>query len=104
MGTFEITQKAFVESMLNRFRVNLSSEIPAAHGVELGLGEEGEPKGDWPCREAVGSLMWLSTMTPPDMSKSGARCGAPFAQPHRQALESSSEDHDIPATGQGIWI
>ena len=68
LGTMEITQKDFVESMLNRFGVNSSSDIPATPGVELSPREEGEPKGDWPYREAVGSLMWLSTMTQPDIS------------------------------------
>ena len=35
--------------------------------MELGPREEGEPGGDWPYREAAGSLMWLSTMTKPDI-------------------------------------
>ena len=68
LGTLEITQKAVVESMLNRFGVNSFSDIPATPGVEIGPREEGELKGDWPYREAVGSLMWLSTMTRPDIS------------------------------------
>ena len=68
LGTLEGTQKAFVESMLNRFGVNSSSDIPATPGVELGPREEGEPRRDWPYREAVGSLMWRSTMTRPDIS------------------------------------
>ena len=68
LGTLEITQKALVESMLNRFGVNSSSDIPATPGVELGPREEGEPNGDWPYREGVGSLMWLSTMTRLDIS------------------------------------
>ena len=68
LSTLEITQKAFVESMLNRFGVNSSSDIPATPGVDLGPREEGEAKGDWPYREAVGSLMWLSAMTRPDIS------------------------------------
>ena len=68
LGMFEITQKAFVESMLNRIGVNSSSDIPATPGVKLCPREEGEPKGDWPYREAVGSLMWLSNMTRPDIS------------------------------------
>ena len=54
--------------MLNRFGVSSSSDIPATPGVELGPRAEGEPKGDWPYREAVGSLMWLWTMTRPDIS------------------------------------
>ena len=68
LGTLEITQKDFVENMLNCFDVNLSSDVPAAPGVELDPREEGEPKEDLPYREAVGSLMWLSTMTRPDIS------------------------------------
>ena len=68
LGTLDITQKAFVESMLNRFGVNSSSDIPATPGVELGPREEAEPNGDWPYREGVGSLMWLSTMTRLDIS------------------------------------
>ena len=50
------------------FGANSSSNIPATPGVELGLSEEGKPKGDWPYREAVGSLMWLSIMTRSDIS------------------------------------
>ena len=68
LGTPEIAQKAFVESVLNRFGVSSSSEIPATPGVELGPKEEGEPKWGLPYKEAVGSLMWLSTMTRPHIS------------------------------------
>ena len=53
---------------MNRFGVNSSSDIPASPGVELGPIKEGEPRGDRPYRETVGSLMWLSTMTKPDIS------------------------------------
>ena len=34
----------------------------------------------------------------------GACCGAPFIQPQRQALESSSEDHGIPSRDKGYWF
>ena len=54
--------------MLSRFGENSSSDTPATPGVELGPREEGVPKGDWPYREAVGSLMRLSTMTRPNIS------------------------------------
>ena len=67
MGTLGITQKAFVESMLNRLGVNSTSHNPATPGVELGSTEEGESQGDWPYKEAVKSLVWLSTMTRPDI-------------------------------------
>ena len=36
----EIAQKGFLESMLSRFGVNLSSAIPATPGVELDPREE----------------------------------------------------------------
>ena len=68
LETLENTQKASIESMLNRFGVNSSSDITATPGQELGPREEGEPRGNWPCREVVGSLMWLLPMTRPRMS------------------------------------
>ena len=39
--------------MLNRFGVNLSSDVPVTPGVELSPREEGEPKGDCSYRERV---------------------------------------------------
>ena len=68
LGTLEITQNTFIGSVLNRFGANSSSDIPATPCVKVGPREEDEPRGDWPYREAVGSLMWLSTMTRPDIS------------------------------------
>ena len=68
LGSLAITQKSFVESMLNRFGVNSSSDLPATPGIELGPRETGEPKGDWPYRETVDSLMLLLTMTRSDIS------------------------------------
>ena len=47
---------------------NSFSDLPATPGVELDSREEGEPKGDWPYREPVDSLTWLSTMTQPAIS------------------------------------
>ena len=54
--------------MLNIVEVNSSSHIPATPGVEPGPRKEDEPRGDWPYREAAGSLMLLSTMWTPDIS------------------------------------
>ena len=39
----DITRKEFVERMLNRFCLNLSSEIHATPGVELGPRKDGNP-------------------------------------------------------------
>ena len=35
---------------------------------DLGPKQDDEPGGYWPVREAIGSLMWLSTMTRPDIT------------------------------------
>lgn len=67
-GDVETTQEVFIENMVNRFGANTSSVIPAIHGVELDPLEEDEPRGDWPYKEAVGSLMRLPTMARPDIS------------------------------------
>ena len=45
LGKLDVTQKAFIESMLNRFGVNSSPDIPATPGVELGRREEDVPRG-----------------------------------------------------------
>ena len=68
MRALEIMQNLFIESMQDRFGANSSSDIPATPGVELGTREEGDIGGDWPYREAVGSLMRLSIMTRSDIS------------------------------------
>ena len=67
MGTSELTWKTFGEIMLNRFGVNSSSYTAAAPGVELGPRDEGEQKGDYAYKDIVGNLMWLSTITRPDI-------------------------------------
>ena len=51
LGTLESTQNASIESILNRFGVDSSSDIPATPGVEPGPREEGERGGDWRYRE-----------------------------------------------------
>ena len=59
--------------------MNASSDLPAPPGVELGPSGDGDPKGAWPYREAVGSPMWLPTMTRPDISNAAR---AVVCQPH----------------------
>lgn len=65
-GALETTDKTCIERKLNTFGVNAPSDTLASPGVELGQREEGEPGRDWPYREAVGCLVWLSTMMRPD--------------------------------------
>ena len=66
LGTIKLSQAAYVESLMKRFDVQSISDIPASPGADLGPKQDDEPGGDWPVREAIGSLMWLSTMTRPD--------------------------------------
>ena len=66
LGTIKLSQEAYVESLMKRFDVQSISDIPASPGADLGPKQDNEPGGDWPVREAIGSLMWLSTMTRPD--------------------------------------
>ena len=89
-----------VESMLNSSGVNSFSDIPATPGVELGPRGEGEPKGDWSCRQ---SDMTADHDAARHLER-GACCDAPFSQPRRQALESSSEDHGKPPQDKGYGI
>ena len=44
---------------MKRFDVQSISDIPASPGAELGPKQDDGPGGDWPVRQAIGSLMWL---------------------------------------------
>ena len=90
LGTLEITQKALVEIMLNRFGVNSSSDIPANPGVGL-RPRRGRTKGKLAVQ---GGFTHSDVVDDHDTARYLERtlcCCAPFPQPHRQALESSSE-------------
>ena len=53
---------------MTRFAVQSISDIPASPSADLGPKQADKAGGDWPVREAIGSLMWLSTMTRPDIT------------------------------------
>ena len=54
---------------MTRFDVHTTPDTPASPGADLGSKRDIESEGeDWPARDAVGSLLWLSTMTRPDMT------------------------------------
>ena len=68
-------QHLYVESMVKRFDVKKTTQIPAASGMPT-LSEADEPRNPeekedmrkFPYREAVGALMWTATMTRPDIA------------------------------------
>ena len=62
LGTIKLSQEAYVESLIKRFDVQSISNILVSPGADLGPKQDDEPGGDWPVKEAVGSLMWLSAM------------------------------------------
>ena len=68
LGTIKFSQEAYVESLMKRFDVQSISDIHASPGADLGPRQDDEPGGDWPVREAIGSLVWLSTMTRPNIT------------------------------------
>ena len=66
-GTLQITQTAFVETLLRRFPVEGVRDTPSS-SLDLDARREDEPTGNWPYRQVVGSLMWLANMTRPDIA------------------------------------
>ena len=68
LGTIKLSQEACVEILIARFDIHTTSDTPASLGADLGPKRSDESGGDWPVREAVSSLLWLSTMTRPDIT------------------------------------
>ena len=64
----KLSQESCVEGSMTRFNVHITSNIPASPGADLGPKWDDASRRDWPVREAVGSLLWLTTMTRPDIT------------------------------------
>lgn len=67
-GTTGVSLAAFTESVVENFTVTIISYIPADPSTDFKPREGDEPEGSWQYRQALGSLMWLSNSTPPDIA------------------------------------
>ena len=63
-----MSQEAYVESLMTRFDEHTTPNTPVSPGADLGLKRDDESGGDWPVREAIDSLLWLSAMMRPDIT------------------------------------
>ena len=85
LGTIKLSQEAYIESLMTCFDVHTTSDTPASPGADLGPKQDHESGGDWPVRNAVGSLLWLSTMTRPDITNT-VPVVAPYAHTSTKRL------------------
>ena len=63
-----ISQQTFAEQLADQYGIELGKSVPLPVGTKLAEFDKNEAQGDWPFRDLVGSLMWLSTQTRPDIS------------------------------------
>ena len=68
MGTLAISQITFPDELVKKFCVTSTRSVPLRVGVKLEEFDEDERVENWPFRELVGSSMWLSISTRPDIS------------------------------------
>ena len=68
LGTIKLSLEANVESLMTRFDAHTTSNTPSSPGTDLGSRQNDESGGDWSVKKAVGSLLWLSTMTRPGIT------------------------------------
>ena len=76
-GILEMNHTAFAKNMVQQYNISPTSNIPGSLGVDLGPRKDGEPgcNEKFPKNRAlVGSLMWLSVMTRPDIANALRAC------------------------------
>ena len=78
-GIMKMTQTAFVDSLVDRFDMQYETQTPASVEFDLEPKRTHEKGGEWPYKQAVGGLSWISGMTRPDIA-SGVRAVTRHAQ------------------------
>ena len=90
MRTLTISQKTFAYELVKKVCVTSTQSVPLRVGVKLEEFDEDERVENWPFRELVGNLMWLSISTRPDISNTvpavARYCTAPRAIQWKAAL------------------
>ena len=90
MGNLTISRKPFADELVKTFCVTSTQSVPLRVGAKLEEFDEDERVEKWPFRGLVGSLMWLSISTRPDIAnavRAVARyCTAPRAIHWKTAL------------------
>ena len=90
MRTLTISQKTFADELVKKVCVTSTQSVPLRVGVKLEEFDEDERVENWPFRELVGSLMWLSISTRPGISNTvpavARYCTAPRAIHWKAAL------------------
>ena len=66
-GVLKLNHNTFIETLATRFDVTTTARYPASPSANLGPRMKGGSGGTCPCREAVGSRMWLVVWLKPEM-------------------------------------
>ena len=67
-GTLKISQQTLAEQLADEHGIEYGRSDPLSIGTKLADFDKNKASGNWPFRELIGSLMWLSTQTRPDTS------------------------------------
>ena len=80
-GTLKISQPTYPIQLVEKYGEKDGKSIPLPAGMRLGGLDENETTGNWPFRELVGPLMWLSTQTRPDIANAVRAVARYYAAP-----------------------